>query len=253
MATEDSESKLRIIGIPKKEGYFYVFEKEYAILGRRCGWRCPTCLNDVVICPQKTGLQMFECLYCHNVFKVFVDPDADTFLPLKNEKKEEPEEVKIATPPPTPPQPAPSQPDNKPDVRVNVGVDTPEQPTVVNPSQHADDFESTKETKGMLKWGSILKRKKFILKAGYNVIGREDKKESSDLEFTDMEMSRRSVRINAISKRSGGHEFVLSVLKATNPVQVNGRRIRPGEEDIRLRSGDKIIMGKTTLTFTVKS
>ena len=95
---------------------------------------------------------MFECLYCHNVFKVFVDPDADTFLPLKNEKKEEPEEVKSATPPPTPPQPAPSQPDNKPDVRVNVGVDTPEQPTVVNPSQHADDFESTKETKGMLKW-----------------------------------------------------------------------------------------------------
>ena len=48
---------------------------------------------------------------------------------------------------------------------------------------------------------------------------------------------------------SGGYSFKLTVVRATNPVYVNGTQYAVGES-VYLNFGDKLKMGSTKLEFT---
>ena len=88
---------------------------------------------------------------------------------------------------------------------------------------------------------------KIRLLDGSTLIGRKDPVKKSDIQFNDPEMSRQSVQIDA-EPRNGVMSFTLTVLKDLNPVLVNGRRVPQGMS-VLLRSGVKIKMGQTTITF----
>ena len=94
----------------------------------------------------------------------------------------------------------------------------------------------------------MLDRRSFTLCEGSTVIGREDRRSPSDLQICDPEVSRRSVRIEVTPDGSGSYVFTLIVMKALTPVKVNGSVIAEGK-NVRLNSGDLIVMGRTTLNF----
>lgn len=82
-------------------------------------------------------------------------------------------------------------------------------------------------------------------------IGRSDSATRSDIEITgDSSVSRRSVTIEAIRDRNGA-SFLLKVINSRNPIYINGRALGNGES-IQLCFGDRITMGKTTMTFSDK-
>ena len=119
---------------------------------------------------------------------------------------------------------------------------TPSDETVVTPRKR-------RVTNGELQWGGgfMSSANKIRLLDGSTVIGRKDPNTPSDIQFIDPEMSRRSVQIDA-EPRNGVMTFTLTVLKDLNPVLVNGRRVPQGMS-VLLKSGVKIKMGQTTLTF----
>ena len=88
-----------------------------------------------------------------------------------------------------------------------------------------------------------------IIKGSY-FIGRADPDNQPDIPLNgDTTVSRKSVQIEVID--GGGYEdrlYPLTVIKATNPVTVNGKRLRAGES-VFLNFDDRITMGKTELVF----
>lgn len=101
---------------------------------------------------------------------------------------------------------------------------------------------------GLLTWGNIFRRKKFVLKEGTYVLGRKDVNCPSDIELNDKEVSRRSVVIEVVHKEDG-YFFKLTVKKATNPVLYNNQPL--GEsESILMNYGDSIQLGRTVINFS---
>lgn len=219
---DNSSTPLRIIGTPVQKDGNYVLN-EFAILGRECGWICPQCNNEVRICPSEAGEHTFICDSCNARFTVRVDAEADTFLPSKRPK---PARGMLITPV----------------VTAEAGTET------VISNNHPVAAPTVRESTGLLQWGGMFSRKKFALREGANIIGRKDKQTPSDLEIEDPEMSRRSVRIDAIPDSKGDFTYTLTILKSLNPVKVNGKAMGEGTS-LKLRNNDTIIMGKTTLTF----
>ncbi len=88
----------------------------------------------------------------------------------------------------------------------------------------------------------------FPIVEGSYCIGRADPECQPDIPLNgDTTVSRRSVQIEVVN--SGGEFFYpLTVLKAANPVMVNGKRYRAGES-VYLNFNDRITMGKTELVF----
>ena len=115
------------------------------------------------------------------------------------------------------------------------------------PHKSAPSFQ---ESNGILQWGNIFNRKKYVLRVGENYIGREDPQAPSDVQFSDPEMSRRSVCIE-VTPTGNGYEFILTVLKATNAVLVNNAPVPIGAR-VQLVSGSGITLGKTLINFRVK-
>ena len=107
------------------------------------------------------------------------------------------------------------------------------------------------ESTGELVWGGLFSRKHFKLIAGSTIIGRKDKKTPSDLEFDDPEMSRRSVKIDAIPNGQGGFSFTLTVLKALNSVKVNNQTVAVGDS-VKLENQATITMGKTSFKLKIE-
>lgn len=213
--SENNLQALRIIGTPMMMGGRFILE-ESASLGKECGWICPRCGNEVRICPSVAGEQTFSCCVCDTPFNVTVDNGAADAI--------------ASTPQASPPA---------------LGL-------IIEPVEEGEDGPETvvvkKESDAFLQWGGLFSRKRYTLKEGANLIGRKDKKTPSDLEFDDPEMSRRSISIDA--KRDGNNAFAytLYVLKALNPVKVNGKDMEPGVS-LKLQNGDSITLGKTSLTF----
>ncbi len=112
------------------------------------------------------------------------------------------------------------------------------------------DETAGRQSGGFLFWGGLLNRHRYSLMEGVNTVGREDKRLPSDLQIKDPEMSRRSVRIDASLVDNGSYSFLFRVLKALNPVKVNGHVIDAGKS-VRLSDGDNIMMGSTTLHFRI--
>jgi len=224
--TDNKQDPLRIIGTPVMENGSFVL-KEFAIIDKICGWICPCCGNEVRICPTQSGEQTFNCSICNTPFRVNVNGEANTFLPSR---KARPAKGLLITP-----------------VKEAVGPKGPEPRVPEKPSEGSETVIGNKQlSKGYLQWGGVFSRKKYILKSGANMIGRKDSQKPSDVEFDDPEMSRQSVRIDALP----GNEFMFNVNKSLNPVKVNGKVIYQGF-CIKLRNGDEITMGKTTITFKI--
>lgn len=272
-AEENEPRPLRIIGIPKRKNGKYVLE-EFAILNRECGWICPRCNNEVAICPTQAGEQTFTCKACNASFVVRVDAEANTFMMAKKQKPVTPAvtpavaagaaggvvagaaaqqqaqrpargmllipedpvpEKKNAAQPVAKPQPvSPAAASNDDDDNETMMVAQPK--------------SSQQDTNGQLQWGGFFSRKHHTLHQGSNIVGRKDNRQPSDLEFDDPEMSRRSVKIDAIPDGKGRFTFTLTVLKSLNPVTLNGNTVAVGTS-VRLNHNDSIVMGKTSLTF----
>ena len=87
----------------------------------------------------------------------------------------------------------------------------------------------------------------YTLKNGNYTIGREDSENQPEIPISgDVTVSRRSVRLEVFNGHDGDNQFNFTVMKAVNPVTVNGKRLMPGES-IFLTIGDKIRMGKTDM------
>lgn len=240
---ENELQPLRIIGTPKRRNGKYVLD-EYAILGRECGWICPRCNNEVRITPTRAGEQSFMCNSCYATFEVRVDAEANTFM-LDKRKAVAPKSF-------TPSLGEARATSSGKALDVAFHQSPPARGILLVPDETTEKPEMEKvaeqDTSGMLVWGGLFSRKRYHLRAGSNVIGRKDNKATSDVEFDDPEMSRRSVKIDAIPDGEGNFTFMLTVLKSLNPVTVNDQTITP-EEVVRLNNGDTITLGKTTLTF----
>lgn len=93
--------------------------------------------------------------------------------------------------------------------------------------------------------GFFSSKTRHQLKVGENVIGRADNDVPSDIQLNDAAASRRSANL-FVSKGHAGYEYRFSVMKATNPVTVNGKPVMPGES-VFLKVGDTIRLGKTKM------
>lgn len=276
---DNEPQPLRIIGIPKRKDGRYVLD-EFAIINRECGWICPRCNEEVRICPTKAGEQTFTCKHCNASFTLRVDADASTFMlskkkpatassnadvksgiglvaaavaqkpargmllmaddddpAVKNYSNPEKQVSDVECLNTSKQKPQDSNDDA--DCETRLGTNTKKK-TAAEVSQH--------ESTGMLVWGGLFSRKHFKLLAGPNIIGRKDKKTPSDLEFDDPEMSRRSVKIDAIPNGQGGFSFTLTVLKALNSVKVNNHIVAVGDS-VKLENQASVTLGKTSFTF----
>jgi len=271
-----------------ENGRFVFADDIFAILNRECGWICPRCFNEVRICPTTAGEQTFKCTnkHCSATFVVRVDAEAVTFMPAKKKKSpasasaaidsagaigvaaagaaaavaahqqvQKPARGMLLMPvdddtPKKPDTPAIKPKPKKPVVEKPVVEDDDDNETVIvqQPKNTPASTASQQESSGSLQWGGFFSRKHYKLLVGANVIGRKDKKTPSDVEFDDPEMSRRSVKIDAIPDGQGDYSFTLTVMKALNPVKVNDQQVIQGASTT-LKHNDTITMGKTTLTF----
>ena len=92
--------------------------------------------------------------------------------------------------------------------------------------------------------------KNYPLKEGSYTVGRYDEAAMSDISIKhDNSISRRSLRID-VEKTKKGMNFKMTVLKATNPVLLNGSKLSIGES-VSLNFGDLILIGKTKLRFDI--
>ena len=286
---DNEPQPLRIIGIPKRKDGRYVLD-EFAIVNRECGWICPRCNEEVRICPTKAGEQTFTCKHCNASFTLRVDADASTFMLSK--KKPAPASLNapassnadvkngiglvaaaVAQKPARgmllmaddddPVGKNYSNRDkqvsdvehlntNKP--KTENSNDDPDNETKLGTNAKKEESGERKEQEstGMLVWGGFFSRKHFKLLAGSNIIGRKDKKTPSDLEFDDPEMSRRSVKIDAIPDGQGGFSFTLTVLKALNSVKVNNQTVAVGYS-VKLENQASITLGKTSFKLNIEN
>ena len=255
-AEENEPQPLRIIGVPKRRDGKYVLD-EFAILDKECGWICPRCNEEVRIWPTQAGEQTFMCKRCNASFTVRVDAEATTFL-VKKKKPTGTAVIDSAGAVGVAAAGAAGilavqHEEQKPARGVLLMSDEPDDNNDVDNrtviSQHPNDIGSSQqESTGSLQWGGFFSRKHYQLHVGSNVIGRKDKKNPSDVEFDDPEMSRRSAKVEVIPNEQGEYSFIFTLIKSLNAVKVNDKQLNPGEE-ILLKHNDVIVMGKTTITF----
>lgn len=86
------------------------------------------------------------------------------------------------------------------------------------------------------------------LRAGKQLIGRQDNAYPSDIAFDDSMMSRQSLELT-VEQHGGnnsGYSYILRVRRLLNPVMHNGQPLQQGEVVV-LAVGDSITLGNTTL------
>jgi len=262
-----TQMPVRILGeVVSKDG-LYVIEKR-AKIGMQYGFICPKCNKQIAIKTDQVGEQGATCKECGaKVFFQAYDPVEEERLRQEQERlrqeqerlrqereaqqlkreeelrRQEREAQQLKREEEQRRQEEEQRPykyvDDIPDVEPD---DRPSQETVVAPPRR-------RLTNGELQWGGGLlsSPQKVRLYDGTTIVGRKDANTPSDISFIDPEMSRRSVQIDA-EPRNGVMSFTLTVLKDLNPVLVNGRRVPQGMS-VLLRSGMKIKLGQTTLTF----
>lgn len=212
---QKKQRPVRVLGTPcEKDGTYYI--EAAAKQNKICGWVCPKCHKPIIICPPIPGQMWVTCRTCST--KTLISVEADKDVSVVEEPIPEPK---------LPPIPPPANYDKKDD---SFTTDIP------GPSN------------GVLSWGNIFRRKKYILKEGKNIIGRNDPEIHSNLEIDDPSMSRQSVCIDVQRKAEGGFSFKLTVQKSGNPVLVDNKQIREGESVV-LEKRNAITMGKTVMNF----
>lgn len=91
----------------------------------------------------------------------------------------------------------------------------------------------------------LRKNEFFPLRNGEQLIGRRSAEAPSDVSLDDPTVSRQSVVLD-VSFSENGYKFCVTVRKATNPVLLNGKEIRPGFGEY-LNFGDILTLGKSRL------
>lgn len=144
--------------------------------------------------------------------------------------------------------------------RVEVIIDRPTPPTEMVDDSMDDEFEDpAPSSKGKVSAVvRVFTKRRFLPDAkhdypiakGTYIVGRADDDNQPDVPIHgDHSVSRRSVQIEVIEDHgTGEYLYPLTVLKATNPVRVNGKRIAEGQS-VLLAYNDKIKMGDTDLVF----
>ncbi len=204
------------LGIPVKvdgRDKCYVIKKKVEV-GKLYKMECPECGMSVVKKVQEEGIHKHICPNCHTLLGF----GAKTPAP-------EPKPASAPEPKPTP-TPAPETPSHNETHNFNMG----------------------KASKGEIVWGGMFHQEHRVIGLEKVTIGRKDKDEPSDISINDDYVSRRSVEIIPEVKDNGKVLYKFTINRTSNPVYVNGREMKVGES-MYLNFGDKIKLGKTTLTF----
>ena len=224
-APEKKKQQIPVLGkaeLVESKGVYRIttpanINKPYAFL-------CPQCGKPVLLQAAKTGVKAVACKLCGvKTYIKVVDPVAEA----EKEKAKAAAAKKPAKPAKTKKQ---EEKDEEPVKTVKV-------------RSKDKNLRST----GMLTWGKIFRRKKFVLHEGSYLIGRKDSACPSDIEFDDEEMSRRSVLLDVIRKNDGFY-YKLTVKKAMNPVLHNNKELEE-QESVYLNFGDAFQLGRTVINF----
>lgn len=188
------------------------------IKGGQYGLACPECHSPGVVEAEATGISKWVCPQCGCgvAFRV-VEP------PAKSGQAANHGQTSVAEKPSEPPQAA-------------------EPPKETQAFRQGDTHNV-----GEMVWGGLLGRRRVRLREGTLTIGRKDADLPSDIALDDHYASRRSATLE-VTDTPDGYLFKFTVVKATNPVCVNERRLALGES-IYLAYNDNITMGKTHITF----
>lgn len=183
--------------------------------------KCKGCDNDIVVkIPEISGAPQvkIECPVCHTIFG---GPH-----PQAGGKAEA----------------------ECPNCHTKVGYKGSESAAPKEPKRKTQPVEQMgQEGEGVLVVVGQLFKKKFALKDGDNVVGRNDAETPSDIMVDDRYVSRRSVVITKVRKTKGS-TYTLEVKKCTNSVLLNGQKLY-AEDKVGLNYGDIIVLGETKLRF----
>ncbi len=194
------------------EGTWVVMEP--ADVGKRYAVRCPRCKSPIVLFPDKEGVRRATCRKCGAI--VAFNAVGGT-VPADAANQQQQAQRSVA-------QQAPAQ----------------QLSTVMS------DVDTVAGI-GRLEWRRLLFTRHHNLAVGEITLGRQDSSAPSDLMWNDKKMSARSVKLT-VEQGERGFTYRLTVLRATNPVLVNGRREAVGNT-IFLRLGDVITMGNTRIVL----
>ena len=187
--------------------------KTPAKLDKVYGFICPECGKPVLLKVGKPGVVGVSCKKCQTkTFIKVVEETAPAAEPKKQAKKQKKESA------------------------------TQDAPRKTAVQRHRKDRST-----GMLTWGNIFRRKKFVLSEGSYTLGRRDSDYPSDIQFDDNEMSRRSVLLEVMQKPDGFY-YKLTVKKATNPV-LHNNKVLDEDESVYLNFGDAFQIGRTVINF----
>lgn len=210
------KQRVPILGKPElveKKGVYRITTP--ANINQPYAFLCPQCGKPVLLKAIKTGVKAVACKFC----------GIKTYIKVVEPQQEEKKNI---------------SPNNKDKTKK-----TTEQEE--SPSVTIKVRSKKQRSTGMLTWGNIFLRKKFILHEGSYTIGRKDNTYPSDIEFDDDEMSRRSVLLEVIKKNDGFY-YKLTVKNATNPVLHNNKELE-AQESVYLNFDDAFQLGSTVINF----
>ena len=205
--------------------------KEHAYAGEPCCWLCPKCRKVYTETPSEPGVMRHRCNVCNAITYITVDgkssPNSDSEeTELVRTQKAQSSQPSQSSPSSQKSQPSyPSQPPQPPQPTLQIG----------------------ELSEAVLRWGGPFRHKTEPLRVGCNIVGRNDPKALSDINIDDDEVSRRSVRID-VDFYNGLYSYRLTVLRATNPVIVNGVTVLPNQT-VDIHYGQNIVLGQTTIKF----
>lgn len=145
--------------------------------------------------------------------------------------------------------------------RIDAIIDRQQQSTELVSGADEDDFSDPQEEEVSKAAIRVITKRRFLpdvktdypLKKGVYTIGRDDPDNPPEIPISgDATVSRRSVQLEVVEDHGNGETlYQLAVLKATNPVSLNGKRLREGDNAF-LNFNDKLVMGKTEILFIKK-
>lgn len=148
----------------------------------------------------------------------------------------------------------------KAEIKINFGTPKPaeEKPADTTPEAPQQPPKKTKDISDIngsgMQRGKLVEVRGFLkknishtLQIGDNIIGQYDMEMPSTIMIKDSTVSRKSVNINVIYE-DDHLDYVFCVLRAKNPVTLNGTPVQVGEKRY-LKFGDQIILGLTKFRF----
>ncbi len=247
------QQKIQLKGAPKKElptlgvtqkvegkEKLYIIREPVAI-GRIYNVVCPDCGFTIAKKVQAAGVRKHICPKCKTIIGFRAEGTA-VVDGAQDNVKDRPEAFVNVKPVKTltkePAEKAADKPADKPEEK------SPEKPEEKKPTEK---FYRDSIISGEIVWGGVLSPKHHTIGTMPVTIGRKDRNEPSEISLNDDYVSRQSAVIEPIRNESG-FLYKFTVLRASNPVFVNGRELLVGNS-IYLNYGDTIKLGKTTLTF----